>query len=488
MAPTLWIDVEDLFEYARVYPRPSGIQRLAFEIYRSLQAQHGSTGLVRFVRHDPHRDSFRDVAWSEVATLFNDLATSYKAPTTVLQGIRPHPPARQTLRKLIYRLTPSLRVLAIEALTSQEQALHAWRRLAVVLAREMARVPQMLVRHLRRSRAPVATSETISGPGNCYADHAIAGDVLLTLGAPWSHPDYAALIRSQRDHRGLRFALLVYDLIPLRHPEWCDRGLVRLFRSWFESILPLCDQVFAISQFTATDVAAYASERGIMLHRPVVPIPLGTGFGAKPAATLTPRTRRLPPTGSYALTVATIEARKNHLLLLRVWQRLLQALPRERVPTLVFAGRVGWLVDDLLRQIENTDHLGGKLALIENPTDDEVAALYRGCRFTLLASLYEGWGLPVTESLAFGKPCLIADRTSLPEAGGKLVRSFDPDNLHEAFAAIRAVIENPGELARWEAEIQAEFKPVPWSASVEALLAVLGHPLAASTDTNRPNE
>ncbi len=482
MAPTLWIDVEDLFEYARVNPRPSGIQRLAFEIYRSLQAQHGSTGLVRFVRHDPPRNSFRDVAWSEVAALFSNLVTAYQPPTTVLQGIRPHPPSRQMLRKLIYRLTPSMRALIIEALTSQEQALHAWRRLGVALAGDIVRAPRKLVTRLRQSRQLVATSEVIPAPDNRYADHAVAGDVLLTLGAPWSHPDYAALIRSQQDHRGLRFAMLVYDLIPLRHPEWFNRGLVRLFRSWYESVLPLCDQVFAISQFTAADVEAYARERGIVLHRPVVPIPIGTGFGGTPPTIAARRTPRLPPTGSYALTVATIEARKNHLLLLRVWQRLLQTLPHERVPTLVFAGRIGWLVDDLLHQIENTDHLGGKLVVIENPTDDEVAALYRGCQFTLLASFYEGWGLPVTESLAFGKPCLIADRTSLPEAGGKLARRFDPDNLHDAFAVIREVIENPEGLARWEAEIHVKFQPVSWSVSAKALLAELGHPLAAAAD------
>ena len=67
------------------------------------------------------------------------------------------------------------------------------------------------------------------------------------LGSPWSHPDYARLVQRQRV-RGLRFALLVYDLIPIRRPEWCDRGLVRLFSSWFKEVLPLCDATFAISQ------------------------------------------------------------------------------------------------------------------------------------------------------------------------------------------------------------------------------------------------
>ena len=50
-AATIWIDVEDLFQYALANRRPSGIQRLAFEILQALQTQHGHTGLVRFLRH-----------------------------------------------------------------------------------------------------------------------------------------------------------------------------------------------------------------------------------------------------------------------------------------------------------------------------------------------------------------------------------------------------------------------------------------------------
>jgi glycosyltransferase involved in cell wall biosynthesis len=191
-------------------------------------------------------------------------------------------------------------------------------------------------------------------------------------------------------------------------------------------------------------------------------------------ATLVPRAARLPPPGGYALFVSTIEARKNHLLLFRIWQRLLEELPAERVPILVFAGRVGWLVGDLMRQIANTGHLNGKLMVLENTADAEIAALYQGCLFTLYPSFHEGWGLPVTESLAFGKPCLIADRTSLPEAGGGLVRAFDPDNLHDAHAAIRQVILDPDDLARWEERVRREFRPTPWSASAGTVLAVLG--------------
>jgi glycosyltransferase involved in cell wall biosynthesis len=212
---------------------------------------------------------------------------------------------------------------------------------------------------------------------------------------------------------------------------------------------------------------------------------MGSGFSAAPPMTEARCSDQLPPAGSYVLLVSTIEARKNHHLMFRVWRRLLEELPPEVVPTLVFAGRVGWLVDDLMRQIANADHLDGKLVIVEDPNDAELAALYQGCLFTVFPSLYEGWGLPVTESLAFGKPCLIADRTSLPEAGGDLVRRFDPDNLNDAFSAIRDVILDPKGLALWEQQVRQEFRPVPWTATAEALLAALGYAVTPTTGAGR---
>lgn len=109
---------------------------------------------------------------------------------------------------------------------------------------------------------------------------------------------------------GLRFALLFHDLIPVRRPEWCDRVAVRSFRYWIDNTMPLCDTVFALSRATAADVESYAREQRIRLPGAVVVLPLGSELAQPPGA----RSARLPPPGSYALTVSTIEARTNHLL------------------------------------------------------------------------------------------------------------------------------------------------------------------------------
>ena len=126
-----------------------------------------------------------------------------------------------------------------------------------------------------------------------------------------------------------------------------------------------------------------------------------------------------------------------------------------------------------MQQLRNAEWLGGKIVLVESPSDAELVQLYLGCRFTLFPSLYEGWGLPVTESLMFGKPCLVSNVTSLPEAGGALARYFDPDDLNDVVRVIRETISDPAGLAEWEARVKREFRPVSWDESARAILEAI---------------
>ncbi|BFL63075.1 glycosyltransferase family 4 protein [Roseomonas mucosa] len=502
---TIWVDVEDLFQYALANPRPSGIQRLVFEILRVLPdraARQPGAPRIAFVRHDDGPDLLREVPFTEVAVLFERLSegqggkpeAAIPPPRPPAPRVRQGRPLLQRLRfGLIYRLQklpPRTSETLLQAAVLQMNVLRTGRRgLALWRDRRQAGAPPSAAPTVASPISPpVPTSSGAQAgaaamPATAPSLPALPGDVFLVLGAPWVHADYAGLLRQLRQHHGMRPALLLYDLIPLRRPEWCARDLVQSFRQWVETVLPECPRLMAISHATARDVEAYAAEAGLALEAPVRPIPIGTGFGLVGQADrlASSRPRGLPRPGSYVLFVSTLEARKNHALLFRVWRRLLDEMPREQVPTLVFAGRVGWLVADLMQQLENAEWLGGKIRLVRDPSDEELLALYRGCRFTLFPSLFEGWGLPVSESLALGRPCIASNRTSLPEAGGALARYFDPDDLDDACATIRAVIEDPEGLEAWRERVAREFRHVPWSDSADAILeGVLALPAQAA--------
>jgi len=437
----VWVDVEDFLHYFSWNPRPSGIQRLSFELMGGLREALG--GRVRFVRHGA--GLLQEVGWEVVVAAYRGEAARAAAPRFV--------GASQ------YRRSWALRV--IEALPAGLQAPVRQAALAQRQAVRQARVVVRAVRQRRRVRRPIA-SGAAAGIG--------AGDCLLVLGAPWEISGHSEVVAACKRRFGVSAFLLVYDLIPVRHPEWCTEAATRQFVAWMEGI-GVYDGLFAISAHTADDLAAYGRERGWEIGRAEV-IPVGTDLVAGPGAEVG-EAPGLPRAGSYVLVVCTLEARKNHGLAVRVWQMLaedVRAGRRGEMPDLVFAGRVGWMVNDLLEQLENTGWLGGRVLLVSDPSDRELRALYAGCQFTLFPSWFEGLGLPVMESLAFGRPCLASDATAIPEAGGKLCRYFSPGDARGAYRAVLSVLDDPAGLAEWEGRIAAEYRRVPWSAAVGVMV------------------
>ena len=134
-----------------------------------------------------------------------------------------HLPARQHVRRLAYRLPPSLRADAIDAVRSQARALRALGRLVVAVAREVGRLLPPRAIRLNADRPP-----PLPVADRSFAELAAPGDILLMLAASWSHPDYAGLINRRCKANGLRFALLIHDLVPARCP-----GVVQSLRSAF---------------------------------------------------------------------------------------------------------------------------------------------------------------------------------------------------------------------------------------------------------------
>ena len=124
------------------------------------------------------------------------------------------------------------------------------------------------------------------------------------------------------------------------------------------------------------------------------------------------------------------------------------------VPRLVLAGRPGWLNDDFDALAGATGNLYGWIETIRSPSDAELDFLYRHCAFTINVSLYEGWGLPVGESLGYGKTAVVARATSLPEVGGDLVEYCDPRSVDSIVAACLRLIRDPARRTALEAQIR----------------------------------
>lgn len=132
---------------------------------------------------------------------------------------------------------------------------------------------------------------------------------------------------------------------------------------------------------------------------------------------------------NYCLCVGTIGPRKNHFELLQAWKKFYES-DEYNNQLLVIAGAPWETASDIV-DILHSHFCGGSVVFIESPCDKELSYLYDKCKFTVYLSLYEGWGLPVSESISIGKPAVIINETTLPEAGYGVANIVRTRNLKD---------------------------------------------------------
>lgn len=259
------------------------------------------------------------------------------------------------------------------------------------------------------------------------------GDTLFIPGAFWIYSfDHLKALKEQQD---IRIVGVMYDLVPMVTPQFTARVTIDGFNARFNRAIEVFDYWFAISKNTKNDMLATAKERGINLPSHKVGVmKLGVDPRTTDKSITKPENALLKPDG-FALFVSTIEARKNQILVYQAIKRL-QEQGASHLPV-VLVGKHGWLSDDIIYIINNDPTINDKLLWLSGIDDKQLRWLYENCAFTIYPSYYEGWGLPVAESLIHEKACIASNASSIPEVAGDLIEYFSPyssDELAELVA------------------------------------------------------
>lgn len=293
------------------------------------------------------------------------------------------------------------------------------------------------------------------------------GDRYIVLGAFWFGNGYLARLGDLR-RDGASTGIYFHDLIPYSHPEYVDEGTQRAFTEKLAEAVSKIDFACTNSAFVAGELRklfATLERRNV----PVLPVPLAHDISTSDSNETVTEAFKLSVPPEYVLCVGTIEPRKNHQLLLSIWTRLRESYG-DRTPPLLIVGKWGWRIEVFREKLAASKNVEGKIVVREGLSDGELEYLYRNCLFTIFPSFAEGWGLPVGESLYFGKPCLASNSSSIPEVGGDLVRYFDPSDAEEAYRMVDAVLSDRNDLARWTELVRTTFKPRSWDQVTDNLI------------------
>lgn len=216
----------------------------------------------------------------------------------------------------------------------------------------------------------------------------------------------------------LRPIYFVHDLIPITHPEFCREGEMARHVSRMRTILTTGAGVIGNSQATLDDLAEFGGAN----HLPSPPS-LAAWLGT---------TERLLPAGSVTtpdrptfVVLGTIEARKNHLMLLQIWERLIQRCGTA-APRLLIIGQRGWECEQVFGLLDNSTHLRKAVVELSNCSDEALASHLTSARALLFPSIIEGYGLPLIEALRAGTPVIASDLSVFWEIGEGIPDFLDP--------------------------------------------------------------
>lgn len=244
-----------------------------------------------------------------------------------------------------------------------------------------------------------------------------------------AHPLYLNVSHSGLDKQGharwvwrsgVRAVYFVHDLIPITHPQFARKGIPERHAERMRLILREAQGIIVNSVDSLDTLSSFARKEGLTLPSSLV-APLGV-------ATLMPRTDLTAPIQEpYFVVLGTIEGRKNHLLLLRVWRRLIARLG-DSAPRLVIIGQRGWCADDVLQQLDKEPALCGPVIELGPCDDNTLSAYLAHARALLFPTFAEGQGLPLTEALGVGVPAIASNLSVFRETAGDIPDYLDPED------------------------------------------------------------
>jgi glycosyltransferase involved in cell wall biosynthesis len=249
---------------------------------------------------------------------------------------------------------------------------------------------------------------------------------MFSPGVARAFPDLFARITGPR-------VALFHDAIALRIPELSPKKTVARYPGYLQELLRF-DGIAAVSEESREVLVEYWRWLGASNPPPVIGLPLGVDqptpapFGHITATEAAP----------VVLCVGSIEGRKNHLALLEACETLWRRGVRFELQLIGLAQlETGRAALDRLHALQ----AAGRPLNYDGPaTEAGLARAYRSCAFTVYPSLMEGFGLPVLESLTYGKPCIASALGALGEStsgGGCLaLQRVDAPALADAIALL----------------------------------------------------
>jgi glycosyltransferase involved in cell wall biosynthesis len=231
----------------------------------------------------------------------------------------------------------------------------------------------------------------------------------------------------------------IYDLTLFSHPETHPRLRTKQYARLMDYSVKASDAILAISESTKKDILNFfdIDENKIFVSYCGIDHDLFKPLDE--SGPIEAVKRKYAISKKYIYYLGTIEPRKNVDVLLTSFSIIKEKTKGEF--QLVLSGMVGWLIEDLIKEIEFFAE-SNDLIFTGYVKNEEAAALYNGAEVFVYPSQYEGFGIPVAEAMACGCPVVTSDSSSLPEVVGEAGLLVEPNNAEALADSILNVLSD----------------------------------------------
>lgn len=253
----------------------------------------------------------------------------------------------------------------------------------------------------------------------------------------------------------------VHDMTWLRFPETMDKRNYKRLQDGLLRSIARSDRILTLSRFSKEEIVSLLD----VPDEKISIVPCAPSL-SKAVEDFPLCAERFHITKPYLLYVGTIEPRKNLIRLLKAYSLL--KLERGMTHQMVLAGGRGWESDDIYRMAENMDGV----VLTGYLTAAEKNALYQNADVFVFPSLYEGFGIPPLEAMAFGCPVVCSNAASLPEVVGEAARLVNPLDERDIAQGMGDVLSDGAYASRLISEGYRQSEKYTWDASAEKLTGI----------------
>jgi len=270
--------------------------------------------------------------------------------------------------------------------------------------------------------------------------------------------------------RGIKVSFIVYDLLPYLRPDWFDDGLAKIFPNWLSAVARNADQLVCISESLKNEVSDWIKNNPIARYRPLaikhfqLSGDLSVSISTSGVSDYEWKILEKLKLKSTFLCVGTIEPRKGHAQILGAFEMLWKSGVDLN---LVLVGKKGWMVDRLIKDIQDHPELNNRLFWLTGINDEFLEKLYIFSTCLINASEGEGFGLSIVEAAKYNLPLLVRDIPVFREIAGRNAFYFsgiDPESLSKAIK--KWVDLNQG----GKIPVSSEIKRLSWNESAKQLL------------------